>query len=413
MDTSIPPKSGTSFLKTCFNGVNALSGIGILSIPYALSQGGWMSLIVFITIAVICCYTGILLQRCIDSSSLVKTYPDIGELAFGRKGKIIVAIFMYLELYLVAIDFLILEGDNLEKLFPNVNFHVFGLKIGGKQGFVLVFSLLVLPTTWFRSLNILAYVSLGGVLASIVLIASVVWVGAFEGVGFHDKGVLVNWTGIPTAMSLYAFCFSGHAVFPMIYTGMRDRRMFPTVLLVCFIICTLGYGLMGVVGYLMYGESLRSQVTLNLPSRSLTSSVAIYTTLINPFTKFALLVTPIAEAIEGGLGLGLGAAGGKPQRHYRAAAVGVAVRTALVVSATIVALAVPFFAYVVALTGSFLSATATMLLPCVCYLKISSRMSRKLGLVETGVCVIIIVVGVGVIGIGTYSSLKQIVQSFQ
>ncbi|KAL5199819.1 hypothetical protein ABZP36_021022 [Zizania latifolia] len=319
---------------------------------------------------------------------------------------------MYLELYLVAIDFLILEGDNLEKLFPNVNFHVFGLKIGGKQGFVLVFSLLVLPTTWFRSLNILAYVSLGGVLASIILIGSVVWVGAFEGVGFHEKGVLVDWAGIPTAMSLYAFCFSGHAVFPMIYTGMRDRRMFPTVLLICFIICTLGYGLMGVVGYLMYGESLRSQVTLNLPSRSLASSVAIYTTLINPFTKFALLVTPIAEAIEGGLGLGLGLrAGGKQQRH-RAAAVGVAVRTALVVSATIVALAVPFFAYVVALTGSFLSATATMLLPCVCYLKISSRMSRKLGLVEKVVCVVIIVVGVGVIGIGTYSSLKQIVQSF-
>ncbi|KAG8092737.1 hypothetical protein GUJ93_ZPchr0012g22118 [Zizania palustris] len=410
--------SGTSFLKTCFNGVNALSGVGMLSIPFALSQGGWLSLVIFITIAVICFYTGILLQRCIDSSSLVKTYPDIGEQAFGRRGKIVVAMFMYLELYLVAIDFLILEGDNLEKLFPNVGFHVAGGlcgRIGGKQGFVVIFSLLVLPTTWFRSLNILAYVSLGGVMASIVLIASLLWVGAFEGVAFHEKGVLLNWAGVPTAMSLYAFCFSGHAVFPMIYTGMRDRRMFSKVLLLCFVICTLGYGLMGVIGYLMYGESLRSQVTLNLPSRSVASSIAIYTTLINPFTKFALLVTPIAEAIEGGLGLRAAAAGGGGGKRWRRdAAVSVAVRTALVVSTTVVALAVPFFAYVVALTGSFLSATATMLLPCVCYLKISSssRMPTKLGLVEMVVCVGIIVVGVGVIGVGTYSSLKQIVQSF-
>ncbi|KAF0922132.1 hypothetical protein E2562_027755 [Oryza meyeriana var. granulata] len=411
METNSPPKSGTSFLKTCFNGVNALSGVGILSIPYALSQGGWLSLIIFITIAVICFYTGILLQRCIDSSSLVKTYPDIGELAFGRKGKIIVAMFMYLELYLVAIDFLILEGDNLEKLFPNVNFHVAGLRIGGKQGFVLIFSLLVLPTTWFRSLNLLAYVSLGGVLASVILIASVLWVGAVDSVGFHEKGALVNWAGIPTAMSLYAFCFSGHAVFPMIYTGMRDRRMFPTVLLLCFIICTLGYALMGVIGYLMYGGSLRSQVTLNLPARSLSSSVAIYTTLINPFTKFALLVTPIAEAIEGVLGAGVGVGVGKPA-HYRSTAVSVSVRTALVVSTTVVALAVPFFAYVVALTGSFLSATATMLLPCACYLRISSRVSRKLGMLEMVACVGIIVLGLGVIVVGTYSSLKQIVQSF-
>jgi vesicular inhibitory amino acid transporter len=136
---------------------------------------------------------------------------------------------MYLELYLVAIDFMILEGDNLEKLFPSVNFHVAGLKIGGKQGFVLIFSLLVLPTTWFRSLNALAYVSVGGILASIILIASVAWVGAFDGIGFHEKGVLLNCAGIPTAMSLYSFCFSGHAVFPMIYTGMSNRKMFPTV----------------------------------------------------------------------------------------------------------------------------------------------------------------------------------------
>ncbi|VAI84467.1 unnamed protein product [Triticum turgidum subsp. durum] len=346
MDTSTPSKSGTSFLKTCFNGVNALSGVGILSIPYALSQGGWLSVLMFTTIAVICFYTGILLQRCIDSSSLVKTYPDIGELAFGRKGRIIVAIFMYLELYLVAIDFMILEGDNLEKLFPSVDFHVAGLKIGGKQGFVLIFSLLVLPTTWFRSLSALA----------------------------------------------------GHAVFPMIYTGMSNRKMFPTVLLLCFIICTLSYGLMGVVGYLMYGESLKSQVTLNLPSRNLSSSIAIYTTLINPFTKFALLVTPIAEAIEDTLHVG------------KNKAISVSIRTSLVVSTTIVALVVPYFAYAVALTGSFLSGTATMLLPCICYLKIRSRTCRKVGF-EQVVCVGIIVVGVGLVVVGTSSSLKQIIQS--
>jgi solute carrier family 32 (vesicular inhibitory amino acid transporter) len=208
--------------------LGGFAGVGILSIPYALSQGGWLSLVIFITIAIICFYTGILLQRCIDSSSLVKTYPDIGELAFGHKGRIVVAMFLYLELYLVAVDFLILEGDNLEKLFPNANFHVTGLKIGSKQGFVLIFSLLVLPT-WLRSLNKLAYVGICGVLASVILIASVLGIGAFDGVGFHEKGVLVKWSGIPTAMSLYAFCFSGHAVFPMIYTGMRNRKTFPTV----------------------------------------------------------------------------------------------------------------------------------------------------------------------------------------
>jgi vesicular inhibitory amino acid transporter len=173
------------------------------------------------------------------------------------------------------------------------------------------------------------------------------------------------------------------------------------VLLICFIICTLSYGVTGIIGYLMYGGSLSSQVTLNLPSKRVASNIAIYTTLINPFTKFALLITPIVEAIEDSL-----LRVGKNSRT-----IGTLVRTALVVSTTIVALAVPFFAYVVALTGAFLSSTVTILLPCVCYLKISSRTSRNLRL-EVVVCLGIIVIGAGVIVVGTHNSLKQIVHSF-
>jgi vesicular inhibitory amino acid transporter len=149
----------------------------------------------------------------------------------------------------------------------------------------------------------------------------------------------------------------------------------------------------------MFGESLSSQVTLNLPSNRFASNVAIYTTLINPFTKFALLITPIAEAIEDKLPVG------------KNGTISIFIRTALVVSTAIVALAVPFFAYVVALTGSFLSSTVTMLLPCACYLKISSRTSRTLRL-ELVVCLGIIMIGAGVIVVGTYSSLKQIIHSF-
>lgn len=186
-------------------------------------------MILLLLIAVICCYTGILLRRCMDSNSLVETYPDIGALAFGRRGRLVVALFMYMELYLVAVDFLILEGDNLEKLFPKTEFHLRGLRIGGKQGFVLIASLVVLPTTWLRSMSMLAYVALGGVLASLVLVGSVFWAGAVDGVGFREKGVAVNWGGIPTAVSLYAFCFSGHSVFPTVYTSMKDRTKFSKV----------------------------------------------------------------------------------------------------------------------------------------------------------------------------------------
>ncbi|KAJ6683907.1 hypothetical protein OIU85_007590 [Salix viminalis] len=117
----------TSSFKTVFHGLNALSGVGILSIPYALSSGGWLSLILLFVISIAAFYSGLLIQRCMDVDSNIRTYPDIGERAFGRKGRLLVSVVMYAELYLVAAGFLILEGDNLQSLFPNMGIEVAGV----------------------------------------------------------------------------------------------------------------------------------------------------------------------------------------------------------------------------------------------------------------------------------------------
>ena len=90
-------------------------------------------------------------------------------------------------------------------------------------------ALVILPTTWLRSLGALAYVSLGGVMVSIVLIGCVVWVGEIDGVGFHESGQLVNWEGLTTAVSLFAFCYCAHGVMPTLINSMNDRSQFGKV----------------------------------------------------------------------------------------------------------------------------------------------------------------------------------------
>ena len=133
-----------------------------------------MSFILLIVFAMMFWYTGLLLQRCMNKHPLIKSYPDIGEVAFGLRGRAMISTFIYIELFLVAVELLILEGDNLEKLFPHMNFKIGSLRIEGKSGFVVLAALVILPTTWLRSLGALAYVSLGGVMVSIVLIGCVV-----------------------------------------------------------------------------------------------------------------------------------------------------------------------------------------------------------------------------------------------
>ncbi|CAN1218072.1 Amino acid transporter AVT1J [Linum perenne] len=132
-----PQGQGTSFGRTCLNGINSLSGVGILSMPYVLSQGGWGSLSLLLLIATVCVgilsmpyvlsqggwgslslllliatvcyYTGLLLQRCMDVNENIRTYPDIAYEAYGNIGRVCLTSVLYLEFYLVAVEFLILE----------------------------------------------------------------------------------------------------------------------------------------------------------------------------------------------------------------------------------------------------------------------------------------------------------------
>jgi hypothetical protein len=49
-----------------------------------------------------------------------RSYPDIGELAFGKCGRAVVGIMLYAELFCVLVLFVILLGTNLQLALPDV-----------------------------------------------------------------------------------------------------------------------------------------------------------------------------------------------------------------------------------------------------------------------------------------------------
>lgn len=197
--------------------------------PYALASGGWLSISLLFVIAIACCYTGILVKRCMDMDPVIKNFPDIGQRAFGDKGRIIVSIAMNSELYLVVTGFLILEGDNLDKLVPNMQLELAGLTIGGTSIFTMIAALVILPSVLLEDLSMLSYVSASGALASSIFLLSIFWNGTIDGTGFHAKGTIFRLSGIPSAVSLYAFCYSAHPILPTLYNSMRDKSQFSRV----------------------------------------------------------------------------------------------------------------------------------------------------------------------------------------
>ncbi|URE04249.1 amino acid transporter, partial [Musa troglodytarum] len=194
----LPSSRNSSYGQAVFNGMNVLCGVGILSTPYAVKEGGWLGLSILLTYAVLAWYTGILLRHCLESQQSLATYPDIGQAAFGTTGRIAISIILYLELYASCVEYIILERDNLSSLFPNAQLNI------------------------------------------------------------------------------------GHAVFPNIYSSLKKPNQFPSVLCVSFVICTVMYAVVAVMGYTMNGESTLSQFTLNMPQNLLASKVAVWTTLVKP-----------------------------------------------------------------------------------------------------------------------------------
>ncbi|KAL5195461.1 Amino acid transporter AVT1C [Glycine soja] len=428
------PSGHCSFGQAVLNGINVLCGVGILSTPYAAKVGGWLGLSILVIFAIISFYTGLLLRSCLDSEPELETYPDIGQAAFGTTGRIAISIVLYVELYVstdaftqqsaasipfvvspiaCCIEYIILEGDNLSSLFPSAHLNLGGIELNSHTLFAVITTLAVLPTVWLRDLSILSYISAGGVVASILVVLCLLWVG-IEDVGFHSKGTTLNLATLPVAVGLYGYCYSGHAVFPNIYTSMANPNQFPGVLLACFGICTLLYAGAAVLGYTMFGEAILSQFTLNMPKELVATKIAVWTTVVNPFTKYplykdvfylisftyALTISPVAMSLEELI----------PSNHAKSYLYSIFIRTGLVLSTLVIGLSVPFFGLVMSLIGSLLTMLVTLILPCACFLRI---LRGKVTRTQAALCITIITVGVVCSAFGSYSALAEIVKSLR
>ncbi|BGP09203.1 Vacuolar amino acid transporter 1 [Rhodotorula toruloides] len=294
----------STWSQSLFNTVNVLIGVGLLADPLAFADSGW----IFGTILLVfCClvtnYTAKMLAAMMRQDRHSHTYADVLIRAYGGKYTPSLIYFLFLvELLTFSVATVELFADSMASLFPKV----------GALAFKLISYGILLPTT-FLPLRILSLTSLIGIMSSFVLLAVLITDGAVK----HDApGSLVQvmptsiwprWKRFPLSFGLLMSGFSGHAVVPSLYRDMAHPQHFPSMINVAYIIAFSTSLVFAVLGYLMFGNDVSSEITRDLAKTAgypvVLNKLAVWMVALNPLVKYAIANKPLVQTFEHLVGL--------------------------------------------------------------------------------------------------------------
>ncbi|KAI8815895.1 transmembrane amino acid transporter protein-domain-containing protein [Fimicolochytrium jonesii] len=410
----------STLAQTTFNSVNILMGVGILSLPFAFQITGWVvGLTILMTCAGLTHHTANLLRHCLDymppapslASSLrpllqsktstpyrrAMTFGDIGEIAFGSRGRNMISVIFCLELSAAGVALVILASDSCTAIFPSWN--------GTIVKCVAV--LIALPLTLPNSLKWASYASLVGIVALINLLAIILYDGLTT---TETPGSLIvpaqtylwprSWEAVPLSFGLIMAGFAGHSVFANIYRDMIEPTHYPKMLKRTYIIVTIVYLFIAGAGYAMFGDFTMPEITQNLPlvpsyNRSITH-MTLWLTTINPLTKFPLNLNPINVQIENILLAALPPNTlGLPTTRPLPLLPRTLLRSLTAATILTIAICFPTFHSIMGLLGSFCAFSVCVVFPSSCYLKLyGARLPMRVWLVEVAVLAVGAVMGV-------------------
>ena len=326
------PRDAT-FSQCVFNLANILMGVGLLGLPYIFQSAGWAGgFFIAFFFAGVTWRTSILIGRelngdprpgntwddnpykspIIPGSSAtarmrkpMNTFPDIARESFGETGCVVLSSVLYFELFSCLAIFFVSLGDHLFTLFPEVS---------QSKHMCFVAIALTIPTALLRTPRLLSYLSAVGTFATIAVVVCVVAsavsagditeslaerYGRLEDTPHH---ILWRTSGLPLALGLIAYAFSGHAIVPSIYSSMKKPQEYEYMVTFTFSIVVACCCLVATSGYYMFGSFVEDQITISLATAGTAPKLAMdmltWLMILTAFSKFTLTMFPLALGLE-------------------------------------------------------------------------------------------------------------------
>ncbi|TPX42496.1 hypothetical protein SeMB42_g05104 [Synchytrium endobioticum] len=372
--------------------VCVIIGTGILALPYALRQSGWIGVLIILFSAAVNDSTGRMLVACLyspagrpsSSKRRLNSYAQVGQAAFGRRGKILVDVFYRCALGGITTMYIVLAGTNAAS----------GLGMISARAWICVLALVaMIPVIILRSLKEVAVVSLLATLVSIIVVVIIIAAAITQ---LIESPALppynfISISGFPSALATVSFSFGGNFIYPDVEHSLADPSAFPSVLRKAMLVVCLVYIVIATMGYAAWGMAAQSPILANLPPDSFSTMVATASITLHVLLACPVLISTLTTDIERSWTCPkwLSANGGWSSLKAR-----IGLRMGLAVLIAGLAASIPYFTDWVEVMGAIANTALVFVFPVVFYYQLNGWGRRSWG----EWCWISAILGVGITG---------------
>eukprot|EP00698_Gefionella_okellyi_P014403 TRINITY_DN399_c0_g1_i1.p1 TRINITY_DN399_c0_g1~~TRINITY_DN399_c0_g1_i1.p1 ORF type:complete len:454 (+),score=73.06 TRINITY_DN399_c0_g1_i1:55-1362(+) len=267
-------------------------GAGLLSMPYACYQGGYVAMPAgLLFIVVISAHAMLLMVDCKDNlpKGYPPTYEAIGYAAFGKLGMHVVTWSVVITQCGFCCAYVVFIGQNMNHLVPSIAFKAWPFII------LPIFAFL----SWIRHLKYLApFNTLANGCIAFGVLAICIVIGMYMRVVPDLPPVQpINYAGFPVFIGIAVFAFEGVGLVIPIEASVENKAHFKPLFLSCLaaIMCLLIF--VGEFVYVILGANVSSLITRSIPASPLTTAITA-ALCIALLISFALQLFPVTQIAE-------------------------------------------------------------------------------------------------------------------
>jgi sodium-coupled neutral amino acid transporter 7/8 len=270
------PKPGISWISVAFGLANASIGVGILNYPFLYNRiGGWEWATVVQLALLACLFISMsIIIYCSDIHGSC-SYHEVMSSMCGPKFKSLVAADIALATYGICIAYLVIIGDQYDRMFASLIGKDFCKHWFLDRKFMIAAtSLLMYPVCLLKRLDFLRHTGPLGIFAMLYVVFLAGYehwnhvpetnVQAVSTTTATPKSSEEGLFSIMSCIPVMLFGYQCNEVIVPIYASLRDRRManFLKAAFTSYAILLLLYCTVGTLGFLTYGEGVAQNVML-------------------------------------------------------------------------------------------------------------------------------------------------------